>query len=204
MSNRQASATKSRKALQSEATRKQLIAVARELFAERGYAGTAMEEVVRRAGVTRGALYHQFEDKRDLFRAVVMQVGYEVGRRVRDRVKDAGRGWDRLVAIVEAALDAYADPDARRLVLQEAPAVLGADPLQEAVQGRDIVGRLAIELERAMDAGVLVRRPARPIAHLMIGALREAAWVIAEAEDPQAEREALLDAYLGVLHALRA
>ena len=194
---------KSRKALQSEATREKLVVVARELFAERGYAGTSMEEVVLRAGVTRGALYHQFEDKRDLFRAVVRQVERDVGRRVRDRVKAANRGWERLVEMVQATLEAYAEPDARRIVLLEAPAALGVDRLDEIQEGRDIAGRLARELQRAIDAGVLVPQPARPLAHLLIGALREAARVIAGADDPEAAREELRRSYLGVLNALR-
>src|SRR3954453_16583830 len=119
------------KAAQSEATRARLLAAARALFAERGYAHVGTEEIVRAAGVTRGALYHQFVDKRDLFRALFEQLEAklieEAARRMAghddplDAMKAACRGW----------LEACARPEAQQIVLIDPPAVLGYDTWRE-------------------------------------------------------------------------
>src|SRR5690349_12046501 len=98
------------KAAQSEATRGSLVEVARRLFTEHGYAGTATEEVVRQAGVTRGALYHQFEDKRDLFEAVFERVEGDLAARIASAAADAPGVWGKLLAGCEACLDSALDP----------------------------------------------------------------------------------------------
>ena len=180
-----------RKAEQSEQTRRLLIDVARELFAERGYAGTATEEIVKRAGVTRGALYHQFRDKKDLFRAVYGQVEEDLtenmleGVRVRlgTRRVDA---WERMRAGNEAFLDACLDPAFQRIALIEAPSVLGSNVRsQVASHGLGMIRRV---LELAIEEGLMEPQPVEPLAHLVRAVLNEAALLLARSPDPKAAR----------------
>src|SRR5262245_32610024 len=113
------------KAQQSESTRTTLIRVARELFTELGYADTPTEEIVRRAGMTRGALYHQYRDKKDLFRAVFETVEQELNDLVTSAVAKATDPVVQMRAGVEAFLDAVLDPAVRRIAVLDAPSVLG-------------------------------------------------------------------------------
>src|SRR5262245_35230686 len=108
---------KGRKAAQSEQTRRLLLDVARDLFAERGYAGTATEEVVQRAGVTRGALYYHFRDKQDLFRGVVEDLEAANVRRFGEIVAAITDPWEQLHAGINAFLDACMDPAVQRILL---------------------------------------------------------------------------------------
>src|SRR5213078_2745554 len=114
-----------RKAARSEATRAQLIDVATRLFAERGYASVGTQEIVRRAGVTRGALYHHFTDKRDLFLAVFERLDGELVTGIAARVGGVTDPWEAMLAGMRAFLDACADPTVIRISLVDAPAVLG-------------------------------------------------------------------------------
>src|SRR5262245_65846481 len=116
---------KSRRDQHSAATRAALVRVARRLFAEYGYAGTATEDVVRRAGVTRGALYHHFRDKRDLFAAVVEQVEQDVLERVAEAALSERDAWEAQRAAIGAYLDVCLEPAVQRIVLVDAPSVLG-------------------------------------------------------------------------------
>ena len=111
----------------SEATRAALVAAARPLFAARGYAGVGTEEIVRAAGVTRGALYHQFADKRGLFAAVFEQVEADVTERTA-RAAVASGASDPLAVLRIGALgwlEACSEPEVQRIVLLDGPAVLG-------------------------------------------------------------------------------
>ncbi len=107
------------------ATRQALLAAARKLFTAHGYGGTAMEAVVKAARVTRGALYHHFADKRALFDAVVVGLQADAARNVRDKAVLEPDRWKRLRLGIDAYLDECLRPAYQRLVLQEAPAVLG-------------------------------------------------------------------------------
>src|ERR1044071_3238143 len=111
---------KSRKAEQAEATRSALIGTARRLFATRGYASVSTEEVVRGAGVTRGALYHHFRDKRDLFRAVFEQTEEEIVAAIGARMDGASDPMALLAEGVRAYLDACGDPVLMRIGLRDA------------------------------------------------------------------------------------
>jgi AcrR family transcriptional regulator len=176
------------KAAQSEATRTKLVKVARRLFAKKGFAAVGTEEVVKKAGVTRGALYHQFEDKKDLFRAVFEQVESEVALGITTRA--AAETSDPIEALRIGArlwLDASLDPEVRRIVLLDAPAVLGWEEWREIV-GRYGLGLLAAGLGAAMDAGAIERQPVMALAHVITGALDAAALYVAESDDPQAAR----------------
>lgn len=108
-----------------EATRQALIEAARILFVENGYAETATPDIVETAGVTRGALYHHFEDKKALFRAVVEQEAERVAASIEERSLGAGSAYDRLLAGASAYFDAMAVAGRTRLLLLDGPAVLG-------------------------------------------------------------------------------
>ncbi len=174
----------------SAATRGALIAAARQLFAERGYAAVGTPEVAAAAGVTRGALYHQFADKADLFLAVYELVEQEITERIGELVAAAGATdpVEALTAGAEAFLDACAEPEIQRIVLIEAPAVLGWDTWR-AVGLKYGLGLTEAILRAAIDAGRIAEQPVRPLAHVLIGALDEAALYVARAEDPVAARE---------------
>jgi AcrR family transcriptional regulator len=174
----------------SAATRGALIAAARRLFADRGYAAVGTPEVAAAAGVTRGALYHQFADKADLFLAVYEQVEQDVSERIGELVAATGATdpIEALTAGAEAFLDACAEPEVQRIVLIEAPAVLGWDTWR-AVGLKYGLGLTEGILRAAIDAGQIAEQPVRPLAHVLIGALDEAALYVARADDPMAAGE---------------
>jgi AcrR family transcriptional regulator len=179
-----------RKAEQSEATRRLLLDVARELFAERGYAGTATEEIVARAGVTRGALYHQFRDKEDLFLAVYEEVEFELAQKIvdglRTRIISGADAWEQIRAGNEAFLDACLDPAVQRIALLDAPSVLDAASRREINQyGLGLIRR---GLEMAIEQGLIEPQPIEPTAHLLRAVLNEAALLLARSPDSSAAR----------------
>ena len=165
---------------------------ARGLFAERGYHGVAAEEIVGRAGVTRGAMYHHFEDKRGLFRAVVEEIEAEIDevvlRAARGALEESGDPLEAWMAGLYASLDFYSRPDVRRIQLVDSPAVLSWDEWRE-INAAHAVAQIEAGLELLMESGIMERRPVRPLAHLLHGATTEAAAYVAFSEDPGEARE---------------
>jgi AcrR family transcriptional regulator len=193
----------SRQAERSDATRASLVRAARELFAARGYADVGTEEIVRSAEVTRGALYHHFEDKRDLFRAVHEQIEGEVTERVGAALADSDSA-DPVEALRTAArtfLDACTEPEIARITLLDAPSVLGWAQWRE-IDERYGLGLTIAGLTMGMDAGRLRRQPVRPLAHLLLAAMGEAGMVIANADDPQAARAEVEPAIISLVQGL--
>jgi len=170
------------KAQQSEATRRELLAAARRLFADRGYGGVGTEEIVRAAGVTRGALYHHFSGKQDLFRAVYEEIEQELVEQIAAVAVEAANPVDALRKGARAWLDACEQPDVQRIALLDAPSVLGWEEWRE-IGMRYGFGLVEGTLQAAVDAGLLEPQPVRPLAHLIVGAVDEAALVIARADD---------------------
>ncbi len=169
---------------QGEVTRSALIDSARELFGDQGYADTSTDEIVARAGVTKGALYHHFRGKDDLFRTVFEQVQRDVS----DQAVAEFLGpdsWEALVNGCDLWVRAHLDASARRIVMQDARAVLGADEVR-AIENRYGAVALRGALRKAMHAGVLQRQPLRPLALLLMGALSEGCFYIADESDPTA------------------
>jgi AcrR family transcriptional regulator len=191
-----------RNAARSEATRAELIRVATELFAERGYAGVGTEEIVRRAGVTRGALYHHFADKRDLFRAVHERLEEQVTRGIAERVAGLTDPGESMVTGLRAYLDACEDPAVGRITLVEAPAVLGWLEWR-ALDARYGLGLVRAGLEVAMAAGVITSRPVDPLAQLLLAAMAEAGLIVAMAAD-RSVRPHVEASLLAMLDGLRA
>lgn len=180
---------KSKKALQSEKTRGEIVRAARNLFETKGYAGTGTEEIVRRAGVTRGALYHQFRDKKALFVAVVEESEREMAEHIQAAVDAETDPWIRLQAEYLAVLDACTEPGIRQILLLDAPAVLGVDRWR-TVEAEYGLGLLSRGLEALQKAGRMKPLPVRAMAHLLLGAISEGALMIASAGDPgKAHRE---------------
>ena len=171
----------------SATTRAALLAAGRQLFAERGFAGAGREEIAERAGVTRGALYHHFATKQDLFVAVVEDLEDELGQRL---VAAASAGADPLAELrlgCQAFLDAALDPAVRRIVLLDAPAVLGWQAWRE-LDERFGLGLIKMVLDSVMASGLIDTQPVDPLAHMLLAALNEAAMLVAQADDPSAAR----------------
>lgn len=173
----------------SAATREALIGAARKLWGERGYAEVGTPEIATTAGVTRGAMYHQFADKAALFLAVVEVVEQDVMARMGAMVATSGAATpaDAVRAAVDAWLEVSGDPEVRQLVLLDAPSVLGWAGFRDVAQ-RYSLGMTEQLLSEAMKAGQLARQPVRALAHVLIGALDEAAMLIATADDPKKTR----------------
>jgi AcrR family transcriptional regulator len=189
----------------SEATRDALIAAARLLFAERGYAAVGTEEIVRAAGVTRGALYHHFDGKRALFEAVYERIEVELAQRIAAGALNAGatEPLEAMRAGAEMFLQAATEPETQRIVLIDGPSVLGWDRWREIATEHGL-GLIEATLQAAIEAGAIAEQPVRPLAHVLMGALDEAAMLVARAEDPErmrAEVGRTLDALLAGLSA---
>jgi len=187
----------------SSATRSALLAAARPLFATRGYADVGTEEIVRAAGVTRGALYHQFADKRELFAAVFEELEAEVTQRIADGALGGGieDPIEALEAGVEQFLSVAAEPETQRILLIDAPSVLGWERWRE-IGMRYGLGLVEGVLQAAIDAGRIEPQPVRALAHVLLGAVDEAAMVVARAEDQDAAREQMLAILRRLLRAL--
>ena len=183
-------------------TRAQLMHVARTLFAERGYAGVGTEEIVAGANVTRGSLYHHFADKRALFRAVHEELEEGLVAQVGEQIAGIEDPWELAVAGVRAFLDACTDPALRQIALIDAPAVLGWEEWRE-IDARYGLALVEFGLRNGMDAGVFREQEVTPLAHLLIGAMTEAALMIANAADPDEARRTVEPALIALLEGLR-
>jgi AcrR family transcriptional regulator len=180
---------KSRKLEQAEATRAALIKTARKLFARHGYADTDIETVAQRTRVTRGALYHHFKDKKDLFSAVFDLEEEKLTVTVAEAAGGNSSAWEGMLAGCNAFLDACLDPAVQRIVLIDALAVLGWARWRE-IDDKYNLRLVTAALQGAMDQGIIARGPVDSLAHLLMGAMTEGAIYIAHAEDkPKARRE---------------
>jgi AcrR family transcriptional regulator len=184
-------------ASRSAATRDALVAAARRLFAEQGFADVPTDSIVAAAGVTRGALYHQFADKTALFDAVMEVVEADIARRLADAVGAAGIS-DPIEALRHAVrtwLDICVEPEIHRIALIDGPSVLGWAHWREVCQ-RHVFGLVQSLLEHGIALGRIRQQPARPLAHVLMGAGDEAALYVAESTDharARAEMIAVLD-----------
>ena len=191
------------KAEQADATRTALRAAARQLFTERGYAATSTTEIVERAGVTRGALYHHFAAKDELFRAVFEQLEGEVTEHVAHQALTSDDPLEQLRRGTRAYLDACIDPALQRVVLLDGPSVLGWETWQE-IEQRYGYGLVVAGVEAAIAAGLIAAQPVEALAHVLFGALTEAGMVVARADEPRtarADMEAAMDRLLDGLRA---
>jgi AcrR family transcriptional regulator len=173
----------------SGATRAALIEAARALFAARGYAGVGTEEIAQAAALTRGALYHHFNGKRELFEAVYEQIEVELAGRIAAGALEANASspLEAMRAGAEMFLLVSTEPEAQQIVLLDGPSVLGWDRWREIATEHGL-GLIEATLQAAIEAGAIDPQPVRPLAHVLMGALDEGAMLVARAEDPEQMR----------------
>ncbi|PGH56991.1 TetR family transcriptional regulator [Azospirillum palustre] len=185
-----------------EETRAKLIASARKAFAEQGFAAASMDDLTAEAGLTRGALYHNFGDKRGLLQAVVDQLDTEMAQRAHAIGVRAGSDWDGLLAEGVAYIEMALEPEVQRIVLLDGPAVLG-DPSQWPSQN-GCLQMTRQTVERLIAQGVV--RPIDPeaVARLLNGAALNAALWVAASPDPQDVLAKAVEAFRALAEGLLA
>lgn len=193
--------TTTRRARAMEETRAKLVRAARKAFAERGYAAASMDELTAEAGLTRGALYHHFGDKKGLLQAVIDQIDAEMVVRMRAARDRAQTPWlgllDESIAYIEMALE----PEIQRIMLLDGPAVLG-DPSRWPNQ-TECLRTTTQTIQALIDAGTVTPLDAEAAARLLIGAALSAALWIAAADDPHAVLENAVEAFRQLASGLR-
>lgn len=174
-----------------EATRAKLLATARRAFQHTGYAATSMDDLTASAGLTRGALYHHFGDKKGLLAAVVEQIDGEVDQRLNAISAHAADPWDAFRGRCRSYLQMAMEPEIRRIVLQDGRAVLG--PASEAAQ-QQCIASLAALLQRLMAGRIIDDADPQALARLINGSLTDGAFWIADAPDDTPRLEQALQA----------
>ncbi len=187
---------------QSEATARRVLATATTLFAERGYAAVGLEEVAAAAEVTRGAVYHHYAGKKGLFEAVAAAAQQRVAAAVAAAADAAADPWTGLLAGCRAFLAAGVAADTRRILLLDAPAVLGWSTWRTQ-DARASAHHLQEAVELLAARGEIRVHSAAGTAALLSGAMNEAALRIAAAADPAAEMDVLRRDLEGLLTGLR-
>jgi AcrR family transcriptional regulator len=175
-------AVSGKRAVQGRATRDRLIEVATSLFADHGYEGTSIEAVLAAAGVSRGALYHHFAGKEALFAAVVLAISDRVTAEVTEAVRDCTDPVDAMRTGALAWIDLAGDPVIQRIMLVDAPSVLGWEQWRAIDEGRT-VGAMRAMLQAVSDTGRLPQELVEPFSHMILAALDEAAMIVARASD---------------------
>jgi AcrR family transcriptional regulator len=167
-----------------ETTTHALVTAARELFAADGYAATSLDAVVAKAGVTKGALYHHYAGKRELFAAVFAAEQERILARIASAAGDVEDPWEAFEAGCVAFVEACQEPGVQRIFLLDAPVALGWETIRRIESGS--MTMMVAGIERAAEAGRI--SPARPaqLAHLLFGAICEIAMVVARAPDQEA------------------
>jgi AcrR family transcriptional regulator len=186
------------------ATRATLLAAARELFTEAGYHATGTADIVARAALTRGALYHHFAGKEDLFTEVFRAAIAELVSRSNSAATALpGDTWSKVTTAYSQYLELVAsNEEYQRILLIDGPAVLGWAQWRE-LQSEFVANGTAEALQMLMDQHIVARQPAEPLAHLIQAALNDAAMTIAHAKNPaQASKEAMA-AFLFLLQGIR-
>lgn len=173
---------KSNQARTAETTEK-LIATARALFAQKGYGATGTPEIVKAAGVTRGALYHHFSDKAGLFEAVLKREAAAVAEQIKRETKESDSATQALKAGSQAYFKAIAQPGRAKLLLIEGPAVLGLDTLSEIDQ-QSGASELRLGLDHAIAAGEMDPAPTHALSNILSAAFDRAALAVAAGEKP--------------------
>ena len=174
--------TKLTKAEQTLRTRRAILDRARHLFASKGYAATGTEEIISELGITRGALYHQFNDKLGVFKAVIVETYGEITDYIQAKIQPLDTNWQQLIVGCQAFLEVAHQEELRRLVFVEAPAVLAADDLAEMDQYGFALLRESIQI--AVAEGELNTIDAEGFAHLVNGSLNDLAAWVAQSNDP--------------------
>jgi AcrR family transcriptional regulator len=173
-----------------EETRSALVAAGRALFGNQGFAATSVDDLAAEAGVTTGALYHHFRTKTDLFAAVFEQVHEELLVRAASAIAGARTHLTRLLKAFDSFLDAVLEPDVARIVVLDAPAVLGLERFTE-LDERYVAMAIVDMLKAAGEAGELRVRDPETLTRLLLGALTRGGMLIANAADQRRTRNAV-------------
>jgi len=187
---------------QASETRALLVKTGRRLFAKRGYRAVSGEEVVAAARLTRGALYHHFDGKAGLFRAVVVDAMKEVNGRIAQAAHGATNPWKALELGIRAFLDVCTAPDLQRILLVDGPAVLGWRAWRE-LDLQHGVGLLREVLRRAVSAGQMAVPDVDTASHLVAGAMIDGAMIIANASGQALVRRQVEQSMLAMLRGFR-
>jgi AcrR family transcriptional regulator len=190
------------KAIQAEATREALVAAARGLFGTRGYSETSLDAIAAKAAVTKGALYHHFSGKEELFGLVFEQVKRELSSKLTAVLPDPDP-WTGIVAACRTYIETHTDPAVKRIVLLDARAVLSPEAWRR-VEGEWGAVMFRGAFRRAMNRRIFVQLPLNTLAMVVTGALSEACLLVADAEDPDAAREDALSVVVQLLQGLLA
>lgn len=167
-----------------EATTAALVDAARELFARDGYDATSLDAVAARANMTKGAVYHHFDGKRQLFEAVFTREVEQLATPLVEAYARKKDPWDAFKAGCRAFLDECLDPDLQRIVLLDALAAIGWEHVRRLE--RPLLDMMQLGISRAAEAGRIASRPPAPLAHFLYGALCETAMIVARADDQKA------------------
>jgi AcrR family transcriptional regulator len=170
------------------ATRERLLDGARELFASRGYQHTSIQDLLTRTGISRGALYHHFVNKQQLFEAVLEQLEAEIAQTLVSASQGAESGRDALRAGCAAWFELTRDPAVRQIALIDAPTAVGWARWR-AIDARHGFGLLQAALAGEARAGRLDPQLVDSYAHIVLVSLMELGLVIAGAEDPHGARD---------------
>lgn len=197
--------TRRKQADRSAATRSALVAAGRRLFAEHGFAGVGTEAIVAEAAVSRGALYHHFADKTELFAGVLEAVEADVAEEIAAR---ALAGDDPsfaavMMRAVKAWLDACEAPEVQRILLTDGPSVLGWARWREICQPY-VLSLIETAVVQGIASGEVADLPARPLAHALIAVADEAAMYVVSADDREAARKDMTVIFERTLAALAA
>jgi AcrR family transcriptional regulator len=174
-------ATRRTQAERTEATTAALVDAARELFAHDGYDATSLDAVAARAGVTKGAVYHHFDGKRQLFEAVFAREIEQMTAPIAAAYSRKRDPWDAFKAASFAFLDECLDPGLQRIVLLDAPAAIGWEGIRRLEA--PLLDLMELAISRAIDGGRIASRPPGPLAYFLFGATCEMAMIVARAED---------------------
>ncbi|MFJ6323819.1 MULTISPECIES: TetR/AcrR family transcriptional regulator [unclassified Rhizobium] len=185
-----------------EENRNKLVAAARKAFADKGFAAASMDELTADVGLTRGALYHNFGDKKGLLAAVVHQIDSEMALRAKEIAEQAGGDWQRLLAEGEAYIEMALDPEVQRIVLLDGPAVLG-DPSKWPSQNS------CLAATRQTVSRLLERKVVKPLdeeaaARLLSGAALNAALWVAASDNPEEVLPKAIEAFRAIASGLLA
>jgi AcrR family transcriptional regulator len=184
-----------------EENRAKLVMAARKAFAERGFAASSMDELTASVGLTRGALYHNFGDKKGLLAAVVAQMDGEMAQRAKADAAHASDDWERLLAEGVAYIKMALDPEVRRIVLLDGPAFLG-DPAQWPSQN-NCLESTRHTVKKMLEQGVLKAVDAEAAAHMLNSAAMNAALWVAASSDPEKALPNIIEAFTQLASGLR-
>lgn len=184
-----------------EATKKKLIQAARQYFGNVGYAETVMDELTAQAGMTRGALYHHFGDKKGLFFAVAQDIDAELDERLDALLSNSSTAWGGFKARCRGYLEMMIEPENQRVLLRDAPSVLGPEHLENSK--RQCIQSMKAMLDALMTAGEIPLTSSDSLARLLSGGLMDATFWIANQENTHAALAEALDSLDILLDGLR-